>query len=529
MIEINLLLTEIIDNNLWINKISMDNSEIFNLTAPATARWKKDSINATHISFNLANHRIIRQMVSTQDASKFLNSSVTQGDETQRVSKIEELKEVSSQLVFLRKRHDRNKADNGVYDNVLEKLKKELEQTEKMEARTGLKLDTMKEKAKEMEDRLREFKKKQDDAEMTRKAYEHIIERMKMTKINLEKRSLSLNKSLKNGQQTLREELDKQRRTREAKIQTKEALKNLEAYASREKSEKQEKLDIIEKDVKQKQETSRKREERFYRQLEIAEAAANEDRNMRALQMREGLLCHRLWFIYLQKKLKYEMERSSSIEEAFQQVRSITGLNDAQEMVEKYLTREQIYGDLMETINDSKQKIADYIQRNDEILEKINSLEMTKLEGNNPAKQMSQEATKSFQEISVEKDRLRRIRSVYENIKIWAGKNLRKLGGKPVNPDSKLIDQVITIKDKVKEALKRIKENNQTIISPNVAYPKNLTDLLPEKNLYRIRLLSSDLNQTEEDEGKLMQSLAQNNETPDIIARSQKSALANKP
>ncbi|CAG9317379.1 unnamed protein product [Blepharisma stoltei] len=507
----------------------MDNSGIFDLTAPATARWKKEAISANNTSFNLANHRRIRQMVSTQDASRFLNSTITQGDETQKVSKIEELKEVSTQLGILRKRHDKNRANNEIYDNTLEKLKKELEQIQKMETRTGLKLDTMKEEAKEMEEQLYDIKKKQEDAEMTRKAYEHIIERMKMTKINLEKRNLGLNKSIRRGQQTLNEELDKQRRTREAKIQTKEALKNLEIYTNREKTEIQERLEIIEKDVKQKQETSRKRDERFHRQLEIAEAAANEDRNMRALQMREGLLCHRVWFIYLQKKLKCEMDRSSSIEEAFQQVRSVTGLNDAQEMVERYLTREQTYGDLMETINESKQKILDYIEKNNEMLEKINSLEMTKLEGNNPAKKLSEEAAKQFTDIEIEKDKLRRIRSVYENIKIWSGKNLKKLGKEPLSFDSKLIDCVFLMKNTVSQTLKMIKENNQTITNSKVVYSRQLSDLLPEKNAARIRLFSGDYNNTDGDEVRLMQSLAQYNETPDIIGRSQKSALANKP
>ena len=40
------------------------------------------------------------------------------------------------------------------------------------------------------------------------------------------------------------------------------------------------------------------------RQLKIAEAAANEDRNRSAMQKREGLLLHRLWYSFLQNKLR---------------------------------------------------------------------------------------------------------------------------------------------------------------------------------------------------------------------------------
>lgn len=65
-------------------------------------------------------------------------------------------------------------------------------------------------------------------------------------------------------------------------------------------------------------------------------------------------------------------------------------------------------------------------------------------------------------------------------------------------------------------------------MKPQAVYSKKkLSEFLPEKHSTRIRLLSLDYRgDTEADEIKIMQSLAQYSETPDIIGRSQKSALA---
>ena len=105
-------------------------------------------------------------------------------------------------------------------------------------------------------------------------------------------KKLSLNKYLKINQHSLEQEVDKKRRVREARIQTKVAVRNLEDFITRETKEKCEELQVIEKDVKQKKESNQRREERFRRQIEILEATADEDRNMRAMQLREGLLLH---------------------------------------------------------------------------------------------------------------------------------------------------------------------------------------------------------------------------------------------
>ncbi|CAG9316385.1 unnamed protein product [Blepharisma stoltei] len=440
------------------------------LSAPATSRWKRELLSETTTKFNLANHRRLSQMVSTQDASRFFSGSVTPFDETEKVSKFEELREISSQLGILRNRHDYTRARNSFHEKNLESLQNELDIVNKMGTRTGVKLENMREEAEKMEKLLNDIKKQQDDALIARKACEHMIERMKMTKIHLEKRNLSLAKSLREKQQTLKEELDKQRRTREGRIQTRGALKSLEGYINRETREKVDRLQAIEKDVKQKKEVSIKREERISRQMEIAEAAANEDRNLKAIRMREGLLIHKMWNSFLQKKMEVEMEKNTGIDLAFQRIRRVAGLNDVGEMIEKFLTREQLYAELMERLNDVNKRIEDYNQKNLEMEEKIHGLEIAKKENNNPTHNLSLVVYRGSKETARMKIRLKEMVTIKENIQVWGKKFIKNFDVNFKITDKKLDGLIKTIHRLVSEKLKKIKENKMTLIDTKNTY-----------------------------------------------------------
>jgi len=407
--------------------MSVSSERSVTLSAPATARWNRQNYSQHTTKFNMANHRRLRNMVSTHQAQKFLSSTYTQAEETAKVSKVEELKEISSQLGILRKRHDVSHSSNANKEKKLKDLNKQMERVKKMEARTGTKLENMRERAKQLEESMEKMKRDQEDALLAGKVYEHMLERMKVSMIELERKSHELSKQVKDKNQTLKEELEKKRRKREAKIQTKEALNVLKSHVKREIMERQYNLEIIEKDVVQKQETTRKRELRMKRQIEIAEQAANEDRNQRAMVMRESMMLHRLWYVFLQEKLTSEMDQFASIEEAFKRVRMVSGLTEPQEMVEKFMVREQVYKDLVETLNQIKERVNSYNASNQDYQKKISALEIAKMSGTNPVAKLSEEVSNKIKEIATDKEKLRKLNISYENINSWAKKNLSKL------------------------------------------------------------------------------------------------------
>ena len=80
--------------------------------------------------------------------------------------------------------------------------------------------------------------------------------------------------------------------------------------------------------------------DRVKRQSEIAEAAANENKDQNEINFRHNFMVQKLWCGYLKRRMESEMSKYHTVEEAFKQIRASTGSSDVQEMVHKFLTRE---------------------------------------------------------------------------------------------------------------------------------------------------------------------------------------------
>ena len=232
-------------------------------------------------------------MISTNNPSRFINISLNQTDDSVKVSKHEDLKEISLQLNILRKKHDLNKDSNLHHDNNISRLKKKLENIDQEEKKTNTKINELKDTVERLENETKNITGKQEDALSATNAYKHILERMKISHMKLDIKNEEMNQNTKINNKILIEEIDFTRKNKESKIKTKNGLNLLKSFVEQETKEKYEKLRALDTDVKQKQDNNKKREERFKRQLDIAEAAANEDRDMRDTQMREKLMINR--------------------------------------------------------------------------------------------------------------------------------------------------------------------------------------------------------------------------------------------
>lgn len=68
--------------------------------------------------------------------------------------------------------------------------------------------------------------------------------------------------------------------------------------------------------------------DRVRRQSEIAEAAANENKDSNEIKLRENFMIQRMWSQFYKRKMNNEMKKSHQIEEAFQAIRTATGCTD---------------------------------------------------------------------------------------------------------------------------------------------------------------------------------------------------------
>ena len=124
----------------------------------------------------------------------------------------------------------------------------------------------------------------------------------------------------------------------------------------------------------------------------------------------------------LQKRLVMDMSNFSTLETAFANIKKATGLHGTNEIIEKLLTREAGYVEILDNVNYTKIKIKEYNNKNKDMEEKLNILTMIKTEGINPAKVLGIEVTKKSREIEIMGEKLRRITGVYKKVTVWCNK-----------------------------------------------------------------------------------------------------------
>ena len=90
--------------------------------------------------------------------------------------------------------------------------------------------------------------------------------------------------------------------------------------------------------------------------------------------MRENLYIQKLWNTYKRKRMDKEMKASEQIDNSFKTIKTATQVSDVQEMVRKFLTREQTYTQLLKTVNESEGKIDVLKKANEELRSKLGEL-----------------------------------------------------------------------------------------------------------------------------------------------------------
>lgn len=149
-------------------------------------------------------------------------------------------------------------------------------------------------------------------------------------------------------------------------------MKNIE----KEQRDRQERIHELQKCIRNKEESVQKRIDRQRRNQEIAEAAANENKDSSELKMRENLYIQKLWNSFMRKKMEKEMRNSSQIDEAFKAIKTASGVYDVQEIVKKFLTREQTYSQLLNNVNTSETKTEQLKKDNDELRNRLQELKI---------------------------------------------------------------------------------------------------------------------------------------------------------
>jgi hypothetical protein len=386
-----------------------------------------------------------KNFITDSDKNDITEEVLDQSDET---------REVASQLALIRKRHDKTKESNIKKRMYSEKLKLELEKASSAANMIDVDSKTLQQKIEALSQVLEQNKLKHDEEMLSKKSYLYMLDRMKREKIAMEVKANSLQTSLKSTKLVLNAETDKFRKVRESQYHSRVMLQEIKQTVEYDQKKKNERLQQLEKNLKQRQEVAFRREERQKRQAEISEAAANDDKDSQELKLRETLLLNRMWYVILTKRYELEVKKSSDIEQAFQKIKINTGLNDINDVIEKFLTKEQTYNSLLSTIAESEKKLESLKEQN---ASARNQLKGTQLEEPpsvrkiySEIEEIEKELSECYKEYSVIKDKLEKSIVSYNMILNWGEKIFHTLDipdKLEISPGSRINETKNTLED----------------------------------------------------------------------------------
>ena len=409
--------------------------------------------------------------------SQFLITDYSRSEIDEKLlASTDDTKEVASQLSLIRKKHDKTKEANNKKRAFCDKLKAELEKLNTSSSMTDQDSKFLLSKIDQLQGILEQNRKKHEDELLCKKSYLYMLDRMKNEKIAMEVKANSLQTSLKSANYKVGTETDKFRKIRENQYQSKVMLQEIKESLAQEQRRKNERIIQLEKSVRQRQELAFKREERQKRQAEISELAANDDRDSQESKSRETILMHRMWFIALCKKFNNEIEKNKSLEQAYSMIKSNTGLSDINEIVERYLTRENNYTGLLKSVSEAEKKLEQLKRQNEQAREQLKIVE---IEEPGSTRQIyteidetEQKLTEYFKEYAVSKEKLQKNISFYNTVVNWGEKICHTLeikekldvpSGNHINEGKNSLEEMFEIINKrVEEVIRPLQEDENS-------------------------------------------------------------------
>ena len=228
-------------------------------TNPTSRRNMSQDMEGKQFSTFGSKTREITKAISNRDPSSLLKMSFRRTSVTQDRSTDENF-DSSVQLLVLKKTINLQKLFVGKGDSKVSILKQELKQLEIEETKRDFwhRQNTL--KLKQLENSLEEALKSQTEEIHNQEIYNHLLKRMKKTKVFLELKSFALNNSLENSESILRKEQKKNLLSQELAVQTVNTFKDFKKAVISEKGEGNSQIFDLQKSIEKSRIVSERRD-----------------------------------------------------------------------------------------------------------------------------------------------------------------------------------------------------------------------------------------------------------------------------
>ena len=389
------------------------------LTAQGTSRWHNRSTSRRSSTFE---EKQIHTLLQTSNVKSFLQTASLPKD-SYTLDSMQNLNqgELHMQLISIRSKFDTTRKRFSVDDYKLKELELISEENLQKSNQAQVRIQILMRKIEDLTQIISNVQSQQEECIENMQVNFHMLDRSKKNKIFLEIKANKLKNDLRRVNFALIVENNERFKERASKSYTKKIYQLVSRTVSRERNEKQSVIQGISKDMKIREFMKSRREERATRYIEITEQAANEAKDRKEINIREGVLVHKMTARLLAYKLREMKKINFNIEEAFLKIRVVTGESSVPELVQKFLTREQTFKELKFTIDMSRKSIEEIVRKNLDIERIIGSATVYDKEARGSELfRLKEKYTEKLKEVQVERMKLHTIKVVYEKVREWS-------------------------------------------------------------------------------------------------------------
>ncbi|CAD8050457.1 unnamed protein product [Paramecium primaurelia] len=376
--------------------------------------------------------RSIQKAIKKQDLSFILGSlnnyqgASQQQNESLQLFQMEE-KEVHLKLGELRKEFDTYHTSSLYKEKEISQFKDQLLKLNLEEAEL---INNTTELTKELECSKTEYmqaKQRFEESQMSEKSYTHVINRLKHDVLCFRKKLNEMGDIYEKKKAEANQADAKQWESIQLNQMTRKLCDEMMNNIEIEKNNRQRQIAQYNKQIKAQLIAKEKRDERMIKQREIAEHASN-DKDASEKKWRKLLLAHKVVHSLLKNKMEKEMEKFKVVETAFQEIKTATGISEAQEIVQKFLTKEATYGQLLGTIAENEKKIEHLKRKKENLKNKFQQLkdevQIMEMSAKPSKKGVDSEIYKQFYSID---DRAKKAEIMKQKLYAWSIKMLGKI------------------------------------------------------------------------------------------------------
>lgn len=335
-------------------------------------RRRRSDFEVSQMSLAAVTDRKIRNIIETRRTGSFFEQTYIHLPEEKL--QLSDTAEVSSQLSTLRNLMDKERFSFTRGDRRLKGLQSESVKVEEVIDKRKSILNNLKIKVQEVEDEIKNIIDLQGMEEGNLTIYLHVLDRMRTTLVFLKRKYRKNENSLHSQSFNLEQVLIKSVGTKKKKYEKFHALMLVRQSAEFEKSTHLKEVESMNRNVKKREEMSAKRLQHKLKQEEMTEQAVIEDQSAQMEGMREKYLLHFMWHMLSTFRFQKEQGKWKRFEDAFMKIKLATGIQDILLLVEKYLTKEQIYSDFLSSVKTKELALEEFKDKIEEMQKNIDRL-----------------------------------------------------------------------------------------------------------------------------------------------------------